>query len=229
MTKGTLFGVSVGPGDPELMTLKAVRALEKCEVIAAPETKGEKTLALDIVRGEVQLDGKDIFYVSFPMTRDAKQLQENYSAAADRIIGRLDANQNVAMINLGDVSIYSTFSYIADIVAERGYQVEIIAGVPSFCAVAARLKTSLTQRDDILHVVPASAENIDEILALKGTKVIMKTGKSLSKTLDAIEKAGAIERTSMVQNCGLATERVCKSVSAEDASADYFTTIIVKE
>ena len=227
--RGILYGVSVGPGDPELMTLKAVRTIERCEAVAAPETRGEKTLALDIARGAADLSGKEVFSVGFPMTRDPKALGANYDAVASQIVQRLEAGKSVAMINLGDVSIYSTFSYVAERVAAQGYEVEIVPGVPSFCAVAAKLGTPLTQRDEPLHVLPASFEDLDAALALRGTKVIMKTGKSLQKTLEAIERAGAIEHTSMIQNCGLANERVCKTVSAADTSSDYFTTILVKE
>ena len=122
MEKGTFYGVGVGPGDPELITLKAVRAIERCPVIAAPETRGEKTLALDIARGAVDLTGKTILRMQFLMTRDKQALEESHRRQARQIMEHLDAGRDVAMLNLGDVSIYSTFSYILEIVLEQGYR-----------------------------------------------------------------------------------------------------------
>ena len=86
MEKGTFYGVGVGPGDPELITLKAVRAIERCPVIAAPETRGEKTLALDIARGVVDLTGKTILRMQFLMTRDKQALEESHRRQARQII-----------------------------------------------------------------------------------------------------------------------------------------------
>ena len=117
MAKGIFYGVGVGPGDPELITLKAVRCIEQCPVIAAPETKGEKTLALDIARGAVDLAGKTILPLHFLMTRDPGALERSHRAQAERIMEQLDAGRDVAMLNLGDVSIYSTFSYLLAIIS----------------------------------------------------------------------------------------------------------------
>ena len=118
MKKGTFYGVGVGPGDPELLTLKAIRAMEHCPVIAAPETRGEKTLALDIARGAVDLSQKTILTLEFLMTRDKQKLEESHRAQARAVMEYLDQGQDVAMLNLGDVSIYSTFSYLLEIIKE---------------------------------------------------------------------------------------------------------------
>ena len=119
---GVLYGVSVGPGDPELMTLKAVRCLEKCPVIAAPQTAGGRMLALDIARGAVGLDGKTILPLRFAMSRDPEVLRASHEEAARAVKEYLDAGQDVAMLNLGDVSVYATFGYLQEILEAEGYK-----------------------------------------------------------------------------------------------------------
>ena len=226
---GTLFGVSVGPGDPELLTLKAVKTITACPVIATPRTAGEKTLALDIAAGAFDLRGKELLTLDFPMTRDHAVLRQSHRAAADAIEAQLRQGRDVAMLNLGDVSVYSTFAYLMALLKADGYTVEMIPGVTSFCAVAARLSESLTTMHQPVHIFPASSGPTGEALKLPGTKVLMKTGRSMPEVRAAIEAAGLRDKAMLVQNCGLPGETVCRSI--DDASDDisYFTTIIVKE
>ena len=111
---GVLYGVSVGPGDPELITLKAVRLIKECPVLAVPRTKGENTLALSIVKQAADIRGKEIVYTDFSMTRDKEVLNKNYDRIAGLLAEYLEKGQNVAMLNIGDISIYSTFSYVGE-------------------------------------------------------------------------------------------------------------------
>ncbi|MBP1736193.1 MAG: cbiL [Oscillospiraceae bacterium] len=229
MTKGTLYGVSVGPGDPELMTLKAVKTIERCPCVASPQTAGEHTLALDIAAQTVNLEGKELLFLPFLMVHDRKALEKNHRALADLLKCRLDAGTNVAMLNLGDVAVYSTFAYLMDILVGDGYPVEMIPGVPSFCAVAAALGTGLTAMHRPLHIIPAGGMSVDEALDLPGTKVLMKTGKAMPAVKRAITARGLTDKTMLVQNCGLPNQNICRNFSEADDSISYFTTMIVKE
>ena len=229
MQKGKLYGVSVGPGDAELMTLKAVRVLKSCPVVASPVTRKGETVALNIARGAVELSGKEIVEIAFLMSRDRAELLENYARAADRLAAYLDRGQDVAMLNLGDISVYSTYSYVDELLQARGYETEWVPGVTSFCAVAAKLRRDLSQWDEMLHVIPSSVEDLDAALRLPGTKIVMKPGRELPKVIAALDRAGLLEKAGMVQNCGLPNERVVPVLSAGEASTDYFTTIIVKD
>ena len=226
---GTLYGVSVGPGDPELLTLKAVKTIHACPVIATPKTAGEKTLALDIAAGAADLTGKEILALDFPMTRDHDALRQSHRRAADAIAVHLRAGRDVAMLNLGDVSVYSTFAYVKKLLEADGFSVVMIPGVTSFCAVAAALGESLTTMHQPIHIFPASSAPTGEALKLPGTKVLMKTGRSMPEVRAAIVQAGLQDKTGLVQNCGLPNEQVCRSLDEASDDISYFTTIIVKE
>lgn len=228
--KGTLYGVSVGPGDPELMTLKAVRCMEQCPVLAAPQTAAGRMLALDIAKGAVDVSGKIILPLHFAMSRDSEVLKASHAAAADAVRAHLDAGRDVALLNLGDVSIYATYGYLEEILTARGYAAVRIAGVPSFCAAAARLGQSLTGgMEQPLTIAPG--RHVEQVLAAPGAKVLMKTGRRLPKTLDALRERGLLANSAMVCNCGLPDEAVFPALTDYDPAQDagYFATILVKE
>ena len=228
--KGTLYGVSVGPGDPELMTLKAVRCIEQCPVLAAPQTAAGRMLALDIAKGAVDVSGKIILPLHFAMSRDSEVLKASHAAAADAVRAHLDAGRDVALLNLGDVSIYATYGYLEEILTARGYAAVRIAGVPSFCAAAARLGQSLTGgMEQPLTIAPG--RHVEQVLAAPGAKVLMKTGRHLPKTLDALRERGLLANSAMVCNCGLPDEAVFPALTDYDPAQDagYFATILVKE
>lgn len=228
--KGTLQGVSVGPGDPELMTLKAVRCIEQCPVLAAPQTAAGRMLALDIAKGAVDVSGKIILPLHFAMSRDSEVLKASHAAAADAVRAHLDAGRDVALLNLGDVSIYATYGYLEEILTAQGYAAVRIAGVPSFCAAAARLGQSLTGgMEQPLTIAPG--RHVEQVLAAPGAKVLMKTGRRLPKTLDALRERGLLANSAMVCNCGLPDEAVFPALTDYDPAQDagYFATILVKE
>lgn len=228
--KGILHGVSVGPGDPELMTLKAVRCMEQCPVLAAPQTAAGRMLALDIAKGAVDVSGKIILPLHFAMSRDSEVLKASHAAAADAVRAHLDAGRDVALLNLGDVSIYATYGYLEEILTAQGYAAVRIAGVPSFCAAAARLGQSLTGgMEQPLTIAPG--RHAEQVLAAPGAKVLMKTGRRLPKTLDALRERGLLANSAMVCNCGLPDEAVFPALTEYDPAQDagYFATILVKE
>lgn len=229
--KGTLYGVSVGPGDPELLTFKAMRVIRRCPVIAAPQTKSGEMLALEIARQAVDLSRKVIVPLHFTMSRQESERRKAHQAAAETLRGYLDAGQDVAMLNLGDVSVYATFGYLQAILEEQGYRTAMVAGVPSFCAVAARLNRPLTGgMDTPLTIAPGSIE-LEEILATPGSKVLMKSGRQLPRVLEALEQADLLDKSALVCNCGLPEEQVWDNLTETrpEENAGYFATILVNK
>lgn len=226
-TKGTLYGIGVGPGDPELLTLKAVRLMKGCEVIVVPGENHRDSIAYKIaVQAVPELEEKEAFGVTMPMTRDKEALDRHHEMAAARVAACLDAGKNVAFLNLGDVTVYASYLYIHRLVKERGYRAELVNGIPSFCAAAARLGIGLAENSDRLHIL-SQPEQIEEGLKLPGTKIIMKMGKNIGHVKEIIRESGMEAR--MVENCGMENERICNSVDEIDEASGYYSLLIVKE
>ena len=223
--QGVFYAVSVGPGDPELLTRQACRVLEVCDVIAAPRTKAGRMLALDIAGGAVDMRGKTILPLDFTMAHDAAVREESYRTAAGAIEAELTTGRDVAMVNLGDVSVYATAYYILERVRSDGFEVVMCPGVTSFCAVAARLGRSLTRMDEPLHILPGSTD-LNNALALPGTKVVMKSGKAIHETAEALKRHGLLANAGMVADCGLETEQVYTDLRQLPEEISYFATIV---
>ncbi len=227
---GQLYGIGVGPGDPELMTLKAVRLIRECPIIAVPAAGKDLNTAYEIVKCAVpEITAKEILELPMPMTRDRKRLESSHEAAVLKVIAELDRGKDIAFITLGDPSIYSTYLYVHARVVAKGYDARMVPGVPSFCAAAARLNEGLTEADQALHIIPASYDGIEEALVLKGTRVLMKTGKAMGQIKTLI---GAMQRrpsVKLVERCGMQGERVFNHLEAMDDQASYFSIMIVKD
>lgn len=227
MNKGKLYGIGVGPGDPELLTLKGARLLRECAVVAVPDKgTGEKT-ALNIVKAHVE--GKELLYCPAPMVRDPEVLEQSYTECADRVCACLTAGKDVAFITLGDPTVYSTYIYTHKKVLERGYEAELVPGVPSFCAVAARLNISLCEGAERLLVVPASHDAVDDCIDFKANKVFMKAGRAIGELRDQLTEKGLIDKASMVANCGMEGEQVYQHFGDMADGTGYFSVVLVKD
>lgn len=223
-----LYGVSVGPGDPELMTIKSVRALEKCTVIAVPRSGADTLVALEIAKKAVpEILKKEILELSLPMTRNPQVLEEARDAAASTLISLLKTGIDVAFLTLGDASVYSTYMYLHQRVTAAGYPAQIIPGVPSFCAAAALRGGKLTSADKPLHIVPGSYDCVEESLDWPGPKILMKSGKSLGRIKTLLADRGLLDSAYLVQECGMEGERACPLSQVEDAG--YFSIVFVEE
>ena len=225
--KGTAYGAGVGPGDPELMTLKVVRLIKENDVIAAPGKDVKQTAAYRIAAGAVpEIAGKELLAVDMPMTKDRKVLEEAHRKGAEQIERVLDEGRNVVFLTLGDPTVYCTFSYLQHILEEDGYRVELVSGIPSFCAAAARLGVSLTEWDEMLHVLPG-VHMAEELLQLPGNCVLMKSASHLGEVKEMLRKSGRSVRA--VENCGMESEKLYQSLDEIPDDAGYFSLIIAKK
>ena len=225
--RGKIYGVGVGPGDPELMTLKAVRLIRESDVIAFPGKSAEESVAYQIARGAVpEIAEKTLVPVYMPMIRDRETIADRHRAGAGLLEKYLDRGQNVVYLTLGDSTVYCTFSYLQHIMEEDGYEVELVSGITSFCAAAARLGISLTEWNEPLHVIPAS-HRTGEPLDLPGTYVLMKSASHMRDTKELLIASG--REVSCVENCGMENEKIYRSAQEIPDDAGYFSLVIAKE
>jgi len=221
--KGLLYGIGVGPGDPELMTLKAIKAIAACDVIAAPYSGADNQTAISIAHEYI--GEKPVMLLDLPMTRDKAELSNKRALAADVICDKLALGKNVGFLTLGDPLVYSTYSYLHKIIISRGYTVKTIPAVTSFCAAAAALEYPLCESGEALHIIPALYADLENALMLDGTKVLMKSGTKLNDAITMIKEKKLQAR--VAQRVGMDGERLLNDISA-GVDSDYFSIIIVK-
>lgn len=221
-----LYGVGVGPGDSELITLKALRVLESADVIAVPVTGSGSRTAYDIAKGYIR--DKKILECTMPMTRDEKKLADAYKKAADDIFDCIRAGMDVAYITLGDPCVYSSFTRIRSALVQRCCAVETVPAVTSFCAAAARLEMPLCDGSEPLVIIPADCENTGSLLDIQGTKVIMKSGGRLGEVKALLTDKGLDGGAVMVEKCGMDGEKIYTDIEKTDSDKSYFSVIIVR-
>ena len=226
--KGILYGVGVGPGDPELLTAKAIRLLRECDIVAAPQSTGGKQTALDIASPYIDKD-KPVRLFNMPMTHDKQARNASHDAAADAICALLDEGKTVVFLTLGDPTVYSTYWYVHKRVAARGYAAELVPGVPSFCAAAAAMGRALCEDGEMLHVIPATHGKAEEGLSLSGSKVLMKTGKSVLEVRELLRQRGELGNAALIERVGMDGERLIEDVDEIERPSGYFSIILVKE
>ena len=225
--KGKAYGVGVGPGDPELMTLKAVRLIRENEVIAVPGKNARESVAYKIALGAVpEIADKTLVPVYMPMVRDREKLAQEHQRGAKLLEEYLDQGKNVVYLTLGDSTVYCTFSYLQHILEDDGYEVELVSGITSFCAAAARLNISLTEWNEPLHVIPASHKT-DHPLDQHGTYVLMKSASRMKEVKELLIASG--RQVGCVENCGMENEKVYHSAEEIPDDAGYFSLVIARE
>ncbi len=228
---GILYGVGVGPGDPELLTLKALRCIRESDVIILPSEPKEDCYAYRIVREAYPLiEEKEIICMPFLMIKDKEILKKAHDNIYHGIAKLLSRDKAVAFLTIGDPSVYSTYSYIHQRVLQNHGRAEMVNGIPSFCAAAAALGISLGDNKDEIHIIPGSYE-ITGTVEQTGTKIYMKSGKKLAELKKALleyEKPECLE-VYTVENCGMMNERISEGIDNLDVASGYLTIVIVKE
>lgn len=174
-----LYGIGTGPGDKELLTLKAVRSIESSSIIFAPNNNG-KNMAVDTVKDFV--NGKKIVYIDLPMGRVTG---EDYKKAASTIVNNIPEGEEGAFLTIGDPMVYSTFIYIMEELEKDNIEIEIISGIPSFIAAAGAMKMPLTVKGDTFLL----CDTLDkEKLEDADSIAILKSLKNKEKILDILEE-----------------------------------------
>lgn len=228
----TLYGVGVGPGDPEYMTLKAVRIIKECDVIAIPAKSRDNCYAYKIVYSVIpEIEDKEVISCVFPMTKNSKESDDAHEKIYKNIQKILDRGLSVAFLTIGDPSVYSTYAYVYKKVLLNGGKAEIVCGVTSFCAVSARLGIPLAEGDEEIHIIPASRDAYDTD-ELTGTKIYMKAGSKLKDLIYYLSETDRHKQLNVyaVANCGMENEKVYRSLEELSIEQDqgYLVTVIVR-
>ena len=224
---GKLYGIGVGPGDPELLTLKAYKILNQADVIFCPEKKkGAGSFAFDIIKEHIKDSKAQIVNLEYPMHYKGDELKKMWEENGRLISEYLKGDKTGAFITLGDPSVYSTFMYTLPYIEAFGTETEVVPGIPSFCAVSAKLGDSLVDRSEQLHVIP-STYDIEDGLKLPGTKVLMKAASKMPIVKETLKRNNL--KGAMIENCGMPEEHIYHGVDEIPDQASYYSIIVVKE
>ena len=231
---GRLYGVGVGPGDPELVTLKAKRILQEVPIVCVPQAvTSTESYALSIVQDFLDLDKQEILKLPFP-TDDEEGAGDVWRGAAETIYERLITGQSVAFITEGDPMLYSTFSYVLESTRLNHPEtpVEIVPGVSSVMAAAASSAAPLVTHGQRLAILPAvyGIDDLREAIANYDTIVLMKVNRTLLQALANLESLGLAGKGIYVRRASTAREQVVsdlQTLSEEDL--DYFSLLIIRK
>ena len=247
---GKFYGVGVGPGDPELLTLKAIRCIRESDIIAMavsrPDTLEvlyqmettkenqrqyekllEACIAYQIVHAVCpEIEEKEKLFLPMPMMKEKEELKQIHDMCAEKTMELLRQGKQIAFITLGDPTVYSTCLYVEKRISRAGFETEFIPGITSFCAAAARLGICLAENKEEIHIIPASYQ-VEDSLQLAGTKILMKTVSKMPFVKKTIMEQGLEVR--MVENCGMETERVYHGAEEIPDQAGYYSLMILKE
>ena len=224
---GTLYGVGVGPGDPDLLTIKAVRLIEAAKVIAFPAPDTGPSFARAIVSEFIAKDVVEIPMV-VPMRTERFPAQSIYDDSARLIAEHLRAGMDVIVLCEGDPFFYGSFMYLYDRLADD-FSCEIIPGVSSLTACASRLKQPLAARKDVLSVIPGTLEDepFRQRLAQGGSFAIIKVGRHFDRIRALVEEAGLLDKAGYVERASLPDEKVIPLAEVGDTDAPYFSMILI--
>jgi precorrin-2/cobalt-factor-2 C20-methyltransferase len=228
---GKLIGVGTGPGDPDLLTIKAVRAIESADVVAYFAKQGNASNARNIVADLLTTQIEE--QLGYPVTTEIDRRHDDYKAAtngfyaeaAARVAAHLDAGRTVAVLSEGDPLFYGSYMHIHVRLASR-YDTEVIPGITG-CWSQAGLP--LVQGDDILSVLPGTLDEVDLRSRLDNTDgaVIMKVGRNLPKIRRAIEAAGRLDDAVYVERGTMANGHAIRLADKTDDVAPYFAIVLV--
>ena len=218
-------------GGADSITVKAAKCIETAEMICIPQAQKEKCRAYLIAEQTVPgLKDKECLAFDFKMTRNDSELERMHQSIYQEIRKMLLAGKTIAFLTIGDPTIYSTFMYIAEKAGAEGFPVEIVSGIPSFVAAAASFGIPLCEKDEELHIGTGQSD-IEKLMRLPGTKVIMKPGKKLPEIKSVLRRLETETKSKVyaISDCGWPNEVKYCDIEAIPDEDGYMTTIIVKD
>ncbi|ARF18860.1 precorrin-2 C(20)-methyltransferase [Sporosarcina sp. P3] len=234
MTIGKLYGLGVGPGDPELITVKAFRKLQECPVIAYPKKlRGSKSYAHRIVDVYINPAEKEMLGIVFPMTKEEEVLRTAWEKAAEEIYRYLADGKDVAFVTEGDPMLFSTFIHLLGIMKTKHPEVpiETVAGISSFNGSANRLGIALAEGDDHVAMIPATEnmEQMRQVIESHDAIVFIKVAKVLDEMLDLLEEMKLLEKTHVVTKVTSDEEVIWNTDELRGADLNYLSCMVVRK
>jgi len=236
---GTLYVIGVGPGDPELLTLKAVRILRAVKCICVPKGREEgSSMALNIIKKIINMDDKEMIEAYFPMRKTkgsahARELDTKWNETVETVLSILNKGADMAFITIGDPTIYSTFFYLYDRLLEINplLSIEIIPGISSITASAAQAGISLGLADERIAVLPATyANDIGMVLEHFDTIILMKVHKVFDQILEMLDAAGLTDKALYISRTGMDDGQVVRDIGKlRGKELNYFSMVIIKK
>lgn len=231
---GTFYGLGVGPGDPDLLTIKAARILNKVAVVfTAASSKNDYSLAHDIARPHLSAQVKTR-RLDFPMTLRGDELNRAWRKNAEDIVAVLAQGQDAAFLTLGDSSTYSTYSYLLPFLAEIAPQAKIVTvpGITSYQLAAASLNMPLLVGRESFTVLSGieTPEKLRNLLKESDNLAILKTYKSFRRLRNLLAEEGLLDKAILFTNLGLPDEKVITDLnSLGDQQPGYFSLMVIKK
>lgn len=235
MKHGTLYGIGIGPGDPDLITVKGVNALKKCVHVFVPKNKrSSESIALDIARKHIRPDAV-IHELVFPMITDRDQLNHHWDESAKQVFEVLKIGRDVCFLTLGDALLYSTYIYLVRALNRSfpGIEIVTIPGITAFSAAAALTDFPLGEAKNPIVIVP-TADNLDDVrraLNMNATVVLMKIGKRLKQIIELLDETGAVERSVLVARAGQPNQKIETDLMQlkDNLEIGYLSIILVRQ
>ncbi|MDR4926715.1 precorrin-2 C(20)-methyltransferase [Peribacillus simplex] len=231
---GTLYGLGVGPGDPELITVKAFRVIQESPVIAYPKKrKGSKSYAHRIVEVYIRPEEKDMLGLVFPMTKDQAILDREWNGTVEKVWQKLNEGKDVAFVTEGDPLLYSTFIHMMKLMQELHPEVEIktVPGISSFNGSASRLGIALADGDDHVAIVPArdDYEAMKKAIEDHEAVVFIKVAKVIDLMITVLKDLDLLEKASVVTKVTSDEEVIWKVSELEGLELEYLTLMVVRK
>ena len=234
MSYGNFYGIGVGPGDPELITVKGMKILSRCKRVFVPKARiKSESIAQKVASAYIREDA-EIREVLFPMVEDKEVLRKHWADSAAKILKALSSGEDACFLTLGDALLYSTYIYLVRALRDKAPQLNIstVPGITAFSAAAALTNFSIGESRNPVTIIPMSddLDQLDQSLNGNGTIVLMKVGKRLPDIIPILERKNLLSSSVFVARAGLEGEKIVtdlNTIQDVDAKTGYLSIILV--